>query len=333
MKNLLRSTLAIAIGLSLAACGSSSNKGNSTVEFGGEFVKGKYLFADVELFHASDTGFTNALAATMTDNQGAYVLPYTGVIEGAYVVRATTGENTTMICDAHPCGDTAYGSPIPTDQLTGLELTTINVPGDNLTVTANGNAVTTIATQTVIAGIEGTGGFNLDTIELAVMTQLQINASAAIGALAGIDLTGVNIFSTAIVDASDSTAMLATSGASSSLSLFNGSLAGLAGTGENIGTKLKTYVGKVKTAAVTVFVSNSNLDYPTLIAEIRDINADIIIEINKILLAINTGVSVEDQLDNSTVPDPIVVTDVIDQIKETKKLNPITGITGVTGAT
>ena len=257
MKNILHITLAVAMSMSIAAC--SDNPNNTpdiplpepepvAVEISGSIDKGALRFATVLIYRASDFDFESPLltvpADVQTDENGDYSATVLNnanqPIQGVLVVRVTTNEDSVMVCDAPvSCGDTPRGELIQPAQLVGLSLntitqSTIDADGNGVPVTADVNAITTLATDVVIAQVKVIPDLDIDNLASDGVVALQKNASAVVGQILGVDLSETNIYEIKISDATDTQAMdaaVAEAGEdavnTNALTLINASLADL----------------------------------------------------------------------------------------------------------
>ena len=257
MKNILHITLAVAMSLSITACSDNPNYTPDiplpepepvAVEISGSIDKGALRFATVLIYRASDFDFASPLltvpADVQTDENGDYSATVLNnanqPIQGVLVVRVTTDEDSVMVCDAPvSCGDTPRGQLIQPLQLVGLSLntitqSTIDADGNGVPVTADVNAITTLATDVVIAQVKVIPDLDIDNLASDGVVALQKNASAVVGQILGIDLSETNIYEIKISDATDTQAMdaaVAEAGedavSTNTLTLINASLADL----------------------------------------------------------------------------------------------------------
>ena len=257
MKNILHITLAVAMSMSIAACSDTPNNTPDiplpepepvAVEISGSIDKGALRFATVLIYRASDFDFESPLltvpADVQTDENGDYSATVLNnanqPIQGVLVVRVTTDEDSVMVCDAPvSCGDTPRGQLIQPLQLVGLSLntitqSTIDADGNGVPVTADVNAITTLATDVVIAQVKVIPDLDIDNLASDGVVALQKNASAVVGQILGVDLSETNIYEIKISDATDTQAMdaaVAEAGEdavnTNALTLINASLADL----------------------------------------------------------------------------------------------------------
>ena len=257
MKNILHITLAVAMSMSIAACSDTPNNTPDiplpepepvAVEISGSIDKGALRFATVLIYRASDFDFESPLltvpADVQTDENGDYSATVLNnanqPIQGVLVVRVTTNEDSVMVCDAPvSCGDTPRGELIQPAQLVGLSLntitqSTIDADGNGVPVTADVNAITTLATDVVIAQVKVIPDLDIDNLASDGVVALQKNASAVVGQILGVDLSETNIYEIKISDATDTQAMdaaVAEAGEdavnTNALTLINASLADL----------------------------------------------------------------------------------------------------------
>tara|TARA_B110000114_G_scaffold128483_1_gene134551 strand:+ start:89 stop:1234 length:1146 start_codon:yes stop_codon:yes gene_type:complete len=257
MRKTSSTTLALALALFITAC--SDNPNNTpdiplpepepvAVEISGSIDKGALRFATVLIYRASDFDFESPLltvpADVQTDENGDYSATVLNnanqPIQGVLVVRVTTNEDSVMVCDAPvSCGDTPRGELIQPAQLVGLSLntitqSTIDADGNGVPVTADVNAITTLATDVVIAQVKVIPDLDIDNLASDGVVALQKNASAVVGQILGVDLSETNIYEIKISDATDTQAMdaaVAEAGEdavnTNALTLINASLADL----------------------------------------------------------------------------------------------------------
>jgi hypothetical protein len=236
MNKIISATLATAIALSLSACGSKKTPRESVdpvpttpsaLAISGSGIKGTLANALVEAFRSSD--LSTVVATTQTDANGDYSLALTHAsgepITGTFVVRLTADEDTTMICDAAFCGDLERGDTIPAAQLKDLELSTITNSDGSGEIDAEINALTTMATKTILA--VAASDSSIDLSSATTLVGLQKGASNTIGAMLGVDLSTTNIFDVVIVDASKSDDISTTDSVAATLTFINGALSGL----------------------------------------------------------------------------------------------------------
>ena len=257
MRKTSSTTLALALALFITAC--SDNPNNTpdiplpepepvAVEISGSIDKGALRFATVLIYRASDFDFASPLltvpADVQTDENGDYSATVLNnanqPIQGVLVVRVTTNEDSVMVCDAPiSCGDTPRGQLIQPLQLVGLSLntitqSTIDADGNGVPVTADVNAITTLATDVVIAQVKVIPDLDIDNLASDGVVALQKNASAVVGQILGVDLSETNIYEIKISDATDTQAMDAAAAeagedavSTNALTLINASLADL----------------------------------------------------------------------------------------------------------
>ena len=342
MKKLHLSSLAVAVALTLAACGGSSSSDPepppppppppepSTLAFGGTAIKGTLINALVEVFAADDIEQTTVLASGQTDANGDYSIEVTDAsgdpIVGAFVVRITADDDTTMICDALVCEGGVQGEAVP---VANLELSTITYSDESGTVDADINVLTTLATETIIsaATVEGTE-IDLSTITVEELTEVQGDASEIIGAVLGVDLSETNLFDVEIVDASTSADVSTDDATAATLTVINASFSSLdVGDGETLGDVIVDYVAAV-TEVTTILIENADADVGLEAAEalviIQETQAEIAEEVIDITTVIeqDTGVDVP----VAEVPTTVDPDDIADTVGD------VTG-TGGTGGT
>ena len=307
MKNILHITLAVAMSMSIAAC--SDNPNNTpdiplpepepvAVEISGSIDKGALRFATVLIYRASDFDFESPLltvpADVQTDENGDYSATVLNnanqPIQGVLVVRVTTDEDSVMVCDAPvSCGDTPRGELIQPAQLVGLSLntitqSTIDADGNGVPVTADVNAITTLATDVVIAQVKVIPDLDIDNLASDGVVALQKNASAVVGQILGVDLSETNIYEIKISDATDTQAMdaaVAEAGEdavnTNALTLINASLADLPNEEDpdvpaqnlSFGNTLNSFVNNFKViTTIVVEATSAEEDIATALADV-----------------------------------------------------------------
>ena len=260
MHKIIGSTLAAAIALTLTACIDDKDYVADVpaptipaeLAVSGSGIKGTLVSALVEVFDSANLNLV--LASTQTDANGDYMITLTDAtrasITGSFVVRLSAYADTTMICDAPACGDLVRGDVVPASELGGLELSTISYADGSGTISAKMNAITTLATETLLD--VAASNSDLDMSDPATLMELQEDASRIIGAAFGLDLSETNIFDVSIVDASVSADVSTTDSIAATLTLINAALSGLdTETGETLSSAFEAYI-----AAVT-FVTNA----------------------------------------------------------------------------
>lgn len=329
MKNLLRSSLAIAVGLSLAACGSSSSDSTSALEFSGSGIKGTLQSATVELSRA---GSSEVLATTQTDASGKYSFELADATGGAFVVTIKADADTKMICDSTPTKCAAAGAVddgngvfiTEGDKLTGLEISTIAYNSGATAVVANANALTTLATNTVLAAAASNANLDLSTVDASVLATLKQDASDVVAAILGVTLASGSIYDINIVDASVAADVVTDDATTATLTLINAALSGLTLSGtDTIGDTIASYFAAVKSVTTDVLAGDSaNLADITILGDIQaDLSAGVA-DI-KAVIELETKVS----LDLDTVPTSIDEQAIVDTVGD------IIIPTGATGGT
>ncbi|HCH70927.1 MAG TPA: hypothetical protein DE042_10800 [Colwellia sp.] len=277
MKKIFRTTLAASITLALAACGGSSSSSTpATIDIAGSIDKGSLISAKVQIFRASDTGFTTPLttdpADVQTDENGDYTATVVNAsgdaIVGALVVNITADGDTTMRCDAAvSCGDVPRGDIIPNSQVAGISLSTLTVAtvdaeGNGIALDADANTLTTMATDAVLEQVAANPNLAsaIDTLPIESVTTLQENASVIVGEILGVDLSETNIYDITIVDSTDTQAVAdavdaagTNASITNTLTLINASLAGLPiSSGSTLGDTINNYLDDVAVVSTTV---------------------------------------------------------------------------------
>ena len=230
MKKIVQTTLAATLTMALVACGGSSNDEvavePTTLDISGQAIKGTMANATVQLFAAND--LTTPIATVQSDANGEYSFNIEDAngdpIVGAYVVRVTADEDTTMICDASACGDVARGETIPAADLVGVSLSSFTYSdGSSSSVDVDVNVLTSMATEILIAEAT-TVDFGNITPENA--EALQEDASKLVLTTLGIDVEGTNLFTIDLIDASTYTAESQFNNDIDTLTLINASFSG-----------------------------------------------------------------------------------------------------------
>jgi len=383
MKNILHVTLAVAMSLSLAACSDNPNYTPDiplpepepepiAVELSGSIDKGALKFATVLIYRASDFDFESPLltvpADVQTDENGDYSATVVNnanqAIRGVLVVRVTADADTVMVCDAPvSCGDTPRGQDIPSDQLDGLSLKTLtqsttDADGNGLPISADVNAITTLATDVVIAQVKIIPDLDIDNLASDGVVALQKNASAVVGQILGVDLSETNIYKIKISDATDTQAMdtAATEAGddavnTNTLTLINASFADLPVQEDpdepsqnlNFGNTLNSFIDNVKVITTIVVEAVSKQEnvtnaLATVDAGVRQIVADtqqkVADNTTQLKQIINTEAEEKDLELNIDVPDlPTVVDDTTIGEVELEDVPDDVVVTGGTGAT
>jgi hypothetical protein len=343
MKKIVCTTLVVSMALALTACSKSKTAATpiipitpTTLEISGGAVKGTLISATVELFNANDLDTTIG-ESVQTGTDGSYTLTLTDdageQISGAYVVKITADDDSTMICDAAvTCGDVDRGESVPAAALAGLTLSSFTFADSTAeeAPAVNVNSLSTMATDAIIsaAKVEGSA-IDLTNLTQAKATALQVAGSEMVGAIIGVDLTDVDLFSLAIIDASVSADMSTTDPFASTLTLVNASLANInVLVGETIGNTLTSYFTAVN-SITTAILEDPEIDlgatFSEQMTEINLVQANIATESADILtqVVLDTGNDVTVKVIPDQV-DPETITDVIGNV---------TIGTGGTGAT
>jgi len=372
MKKIVRTALAASISLALAACGSDSNNNDdpivdpdpvtpSSLALSGSGIKGALSGAKVQIYRASDTGFTTPFttepADIQTDENGNYtgsIVDATGdAILGALVVNVTADDDTQMRCDAAiTCGETLRGELIPTSEVANLSLTTLTVAtvdenGEGVPALADVNTLTSLATDAVLAQVAANTNIDIDNLAPAGVTALQQNASSVVGEILGVDLSTTNIYDIMIVDSTDTqgvadAATEAGDAASitNTLTLVNASLAAVTGEeGSTIADNINSYVQTVAVVSATVVDAvAAGTDIATALAspeaqaaqdELAVSQQEISDQADLITVAVeqdivDTGVDII----LVTEPIPVVVEPITEIVIIDVPLDPISGATG-----
>jgi len=329
MKNLLRSTLAIAIGLSLAACGSSSDSSTTLSVNGPAPIKGTLLGADVKIYRAAQAGQEGQeLDTTQTDlTSGEYSFNLENTTGGAFVIEVTADEDTTMVCDAVQCpvtGDPAFVNKSelvgPTD-LAGLTLSTFIYTDGSTTISPKINALTSMATNAILASVDANASLEFSSLTQSSVTELQEDSSGVIASILGVDLNGANIYNMEIVDASNTDDVSTTDSTLATLTLVNAALSGLTPTG-TLGETINDYFEAVEAVTTVAFTATKEIpaDYSTVTQQIADIAVvqnevadDVATEAGNI-----SGVTVV-EVDDAVDLDKLIAT--IDEILNTGAIN------------
>ena len=333
MKNLLKSTLVIAVTVGLAACGNDGYVETgvpAALDISGTGIKGALAFATVNAFKNPD--LSTVVATTQTDKDGDYtlVIPSDSSSAGTYLVRLTADEDTTMICDATLCvGGKTRGETIPSADLKDLELSTITNADGSGAISAEMNALTTLATNSVLSAAELDD--KIDLSDATTLKKQQENASRVVGSLLGVNLSETNIFDVDIVDASESKNVSTTDEVAATLTLINASLSGLEpASGETLADAINGYVEAV---SVVIAAPNATGSKATdALAEVNMVQAEISQEVTD--LAVDIEMDTGNEVDVKGVPtdvDTDFISDIKDDIGNEAELTGGTGGTGGTG--
>ncbi|ALO33654.1 hypothetical protein CMT41_02195 [Colwellia sp. MT41] len=343
MKKIVRATLAASIALALTACHNDKKTPPvvdipppTTLEISGGAVKGTLIGATVTLFSAAD--LTTAIGdSVQTGTDGSYTLTLTdttgGQISGAYVVKVTADDDTTMICDAAvKCGEVLRGDLVQATDLDGLVLSSFTFADSEVSDAAavNVNALSTMATDAILAAasVEGTA-IDLSNLTAEKATALKIAGSEVVGAIIGVDLAGVDLFSLNIVDASVSENVPTDNINASTLTLVNASLANInvitdGSTVSTVGYSIKKYFESVNEIATAIFENpgvDLGADNSVAMNRINLVQAEISIQAAEIL----TLVDPDGKIDFKPIPAQVVPEEI------TKIIGEIVVGTGGTG--
>jgi hypothetical protein len=342
MKNLLKSTLVVAVTVGLSACGNDDYKPPegpvvpTTLDLTGSIVKGSLISAKVQVYRASDTLFTTPLTTdpvdVQTDDKGDYILQVVDAtgdpIKGAFLIEVEADEDTTMICDAIKCGTLDRGDIIPATELTGLSLSTFSY-SDGEAIKADVNSLTTMATDTILASAALNGSaIDLANVSAADVVGFQKDASVIIGAILGVDLSESNLFTIDIVDASVSASVSTTDSVAATLTLINASLSSLdVAAGSTLSAEITAYVNAVKTVTGELLADPEAVLTPAALVTINNTQAKIAVQVADLAIEVgmDTGVDVPTKVVPTTVDTDALSDTIGDIIKGT-------GATGGTGA-
>jgi len=348
MKRIVQTTLAASIALALTAC---HNHGSTTPEepapepappvpttltLKGAAVKGTLMGATVELFMADnlDTAIGDPV---QTAADGTYELSYTDIsgeqIVGAFVVKVTADDDTTMTCDAaDTCNGVDRGQPIPATDLVGLSLSSFTFADNEATEVAevNVNSLSTMATDAIIssAGVDGSA-IDLSNVDADGAYHLQVAGSEVVGALIGVDLASYNLFSASIVDASVGTDISTTDSIAATLTLMNGALSNIDIEAEStFGAALSEYITTVNTI-ITATLEQKDLGahFSEEMAALNLVQAATVIEGEAILTEVNLDLPADAKVEVEEV------SDTIDPDEVTKIIGEVEVGTGATGGT
>lgn len=307
MKKIFRIALTVSVLLVLTACHNHNKKEAPTapvaVKISGSVFKGALISAKVQVYRASDIQFLNPLITNpedvQTDGDGYYsatIVNENGEsIIGALVVKFTADANTRMRCDAAVmCGDVPRGELIPTSEVIDILLTTLTAAtakadGTSNDIIANANALTTMATNAVLAQVAANTKLAsaIDTLPIEDVIALQKNASVVVGKVLGVDLLETNIYDITIVDSTNTQgvadavadAKLAGTnpGITNTLTLINSSLAAVTVTeGSTLGKTINDYVETVAVVSTTVVKAVAQgLDIATALADPATVDAQV----------------------------------------------------------
>ena len=350
MKKTAQTLLAASIILALTACSDSGDLPGkpyepspkppepvfpSLLDISGKAVKGTLMGATVELFNAND--LDTMIKTVQTGADGSYTLSLRDdsgeQISGAYVVKVTADDDSTMICDAAvSCGDVDRGETVPAAALAGLTLSSFTF-ADSAAEKApavNVNSLSTMATDAIIsaATLDGSA-IDLGNLTQATATDLQIAGSEVVGAIIGVDLSGVDLFSLPIVDASVAEDISTDDSIAATLTLVNGSLSNIdVAIDSTIGASLVNYFVNVETISSAIFGDENvdlGADFSDEMAAINLVQADVSAESDLLLTEINLDLPPEDEVIVEVIP-PAVDADEITDI-----IGDITVGTGATG--
>jgi len=290
MKKIFRTALAASIGLTLVACGGSDNKDPipdpipdpitpTSMDITGQAIKGTFAGALVEVFNAND--LTTAIgSAAQTDETGSFTVTITDAagepIVGAYVVQVTADDDSTMICDASVCGDVVRGALIPATDITGVTLSTFTYSDGTGNIEADVNALTTMATDTLLAAASANENIDLATVNAAQVASLQLGASQVVGSMLGLDLSVTNIYNVAIIDATTFTAETTQDTTTSTLTFINASFSGLdntVGTGQSNSGYMHSAAAEGLGAVIAKYLSTFKEIVELLVVPDADMNS------------------------------------------------------------
>lgn len=343
MKKAVKTILAASITLALTACGGFSNSSPeivvpvtpTTLSLSGDAVKGTLAFATVQAYAAQDLT-TEIAEPVQTDVNGDYTLTLTDVsgdpITGAVVVIITADDDTTMICDAAvACGDVARGDAIQAIDLAGLSLSTFTYAdsgtGDISNVKVS--ALSTMATNAILASAAENDAIELGNLTAESVAELQVSGSEIVGAILGLDLMDINLYSLNIADASDSSNVPTDDINASTLSFINASLSNLTiADGEVLGNVLATYFDNTRVISAAV-IANVNVD---LAADFSDAVANIALVQSQISME-TALIKTQVEQDSGVVITTQLVSDTVDPTEIGKAIGEIISGTGGTGLT
>jgi acetyl esterase/lipase len=235
---------------------------------------------------------------TLTDNTSEAIV-------GAYVVKVSADDDSTMICDAAvTCGDVAKGSLIQAANLAGLVLSSFTFADSTAAdvIEVNINTLSTMATNAILSDATLDTAIDLSSLTAEATITLKIKVSEVIGTILGIDLTDIDLFSLNIVDASVSADVPKEDANAATLTLINGSLANIdVSENETLGEALTSYFAVVETIANAILsdeVTGDTTDLVSVfseeIAEITAVQAILATESVQILADVeqDTGVDI-----------------------------------------
>jgi hypothetical protein len=273
MKKIIKTALATSIALALTACGSSSKDDDvvvveptpTTLEITGAAIKGTLANALVEAFSVTD--LTVAVASTQSDENGDYVLNITdesgNPIVGAYVIRVTADDDTTMTCDATVCGDVARGETVPAEALAGVTLSTVTYSNESGSLDADVNVLTTMATDIILDSTS----YDLGSAEGFAAAQ-DSASQAVIVPFFGEQESDVetNLFTMKIMDATTFISETVVSDFAAALTSFNASFSGALIDGKTIGEQITETSGALVTVIQSVNDETIDADGTNLLA-------------------------------------------------------------------
>lgn len=222
--------------------------------FSGDALKGVLANADVNLYHYTD--ITNAVLSTTTDENGDYEL--SGVLNsiGVYLITVTANANTTMICDVENCGTAeapiAFGETVPGESLAGVELSNVTYVDDSeevASISAQVNAVTSIATELYVSNLESTNP-DLGAITADDFTASQTSVTKTVAAMFGVEVTAdTNVFTLELPNLNDAEETAAAGASESGFSIINAAVT--TSSGDSIAASIEAIIDTSVTLSET----------------------------------------------------------------------------------
>ncbi|WNC71166.1 hypothetical protein RGQ13_13680 [Thalassotalea psychrophila] len=257
---------------------SDDSPSGTLATFSGNALKGVLANADVNLYHYTD--ITNAVLSTTTDENGDYEL--SGLLDdaGVYLISVTANDNTTMLCDVENCGTAdapiAFGETVPSASLAGVELSNVTYVDDAeeaVTVNAQVNAVTSIATELYVSNLETTNP-DLGAITADDFTASQTAVTKTVAAIFGVEVTAhTNVFTLELPNLNDPEETAAADASESGFAIINAAVT--TSTSDNIAESIATIV---ETAVVLTETDSSDPAYQEAASAWEDVQADVMAE-------------------------------------------------------
>ena len=203
-------------------------------------------------------GSTVTLSGATSDDAGAFsgmvVTSEAGFgLSDSHRFSVASGADTTMICDVPTCGTFAFGEAVPSTDLGALQLESVvwveapfNAASDTTVDGAfQANALTTLASE--LLDLEIAAGGRTSSQDL--LTSLQLTVSDQLLRILGVDISGVNLFTTSVVSAHLQENFTGLSDDEVTLSLVNAAFANFAA-GSTLADRFAALSALVRTAAI-----------------------------------------------------------------------------------